>query len=107
MGRTKINDLFNLFVEKYGEGYTTAFQQARLNLIQSMATYYIAYYILQIQWKYYDRRRGPHNPHRCAKLDFDSGLRAQTRIADFGFLFDIDEYLYPKSRSLLPIFRRF
>ena len=54
MGQAKVNDLFDSFVGKYGGEHAIAFQQARLNFIQSMAAYYIAYHILQIQWKHYD-----------------------------------------------------
>jgi phosphatidylinositol 4-kinase len=54
MGRAKINDLFSYFVDKYGSVDSTAFQQARLNFVQSMAAYSVACYILQIK----DRHNG-------------------------------------------------
>jgi phosphatidylinositol 4-kinase len=54
MGRAKVNDLMDFFVAKYGGEHTIAFQQARLNFIQSMAAYSVACYILQIK----DRHNG-------------------------------------------------
>jgi phosphatidylinositol 4-kinase len=54
MGRAKVNDLLDFFVGKYGGEHTIAFQQARLNFIQSMAAYSVACYILQIK----DRHNG-------------------------------------------------
>lgn len=54
MGRAKVNDLLDFFVAKYGGQDTVAFQQARLNFIQSMAAYSVACYILQIK----DRHNG-------------------------------------------------
>ena len=54
MGRAKVNDLLDFFVAKYGGEHTIAFQQARLNFIQSMAAYSVACYILQIK----DRHNG-------------------------------------------------
>ena len=54
MGRAKVNDLMDFFVAKYGGEHTVAFQQARLNFIQSMAAYSVACYILQIK----DRHNG-------------------------------------------------
>ena len=54
MGRAKVNDLHDFFVARYGSPETVAFQQARLNFIQSMAAYSLACYILQIK----DRHNG-------------------------------------------------
>lgn len=54
MGRAKVNDLLDFFVAKYGGQDSVAFQQARLNFIQSMAAYSVACYILQIK----DRHNG-------------------------------------------------
>ena len=54
MGRAKVNDLLDFFIAKYGGQDTVAFQQARLNFIQSMAAYSVACYILQIK----DRHNG-------------------------------------------------
>lgn len=54
MGRAKINDLTAFFLQKYGGQDTIAFQQARINFIQSMAAYSLACYILQIK----DRHNG-------------------------------------------------
>lgn len=54
MGRAKINDLIGFFQAKYGHSESVAFQQARLNFIQSMAAYSVACYILQIK----DRHNG-------------------------------------------------
>ena len=107
MGRAKVNDLLDFFVGKYGGEHTIAFQQARLNFIQSMAAYSVACYILQIK----DRHNGNimidgeghivHIGMRDLPLVI---LRALTCIADFGFLFDIDKCIYPKFCSLLLIF---
>jgi len=107
MGRAKVNDLLDFFVGKYGGEHTIAFQQARLNFIQSMAAYSVACYILQIK----DRHNGNimidgegHIVHvGMRNLPLTVISRALTWIADFGFLFDIDKYIYPKSRSLLLI----
>ncbi|KZS95958.1 atypical/PIKK/PI4K protein kinase [Sistotremastrum niveocremeum HHB9708] len=79
MGRAKINDLMGFFVSKYGGQDTVAFQRARLNFIQSMAAYSLACYILQIK----DRHNGN------IMIDGEGHI---VHI-DFGFLFDIDEYL--------------
>ena len=108
MGRAKVNDLFDFFVGKYGGEHTIACQQARLNFIQSIAAYSVACYILQIK----DRHNGNividregHIIHiGMRNLPLTVVSRALTCIADFGFLFDIDKYIYPESRSLLLIF---
>lgn len=75
MGRAKVNDLLGFFVAKYGGEDTIAFQQARLNFIQSMAAYSVACYILQIK----DRHNGN------IMIDGEGHI---VHI-DFGFLFDI------------------
>ncbi|KAJ7632956.1 hypothetical protein FB45DRAFT_913996 [Roridomyces roridus] len=75
MGRAKVNDLLDFFVAKYGGEDTIAFQQARLNFIQSMAAYSVACYILQIK----DRHNGN------IMIDGEGHI---VHI-DFGFLFDI------------------
>jgi len=75
MGRAKVNDLMDFFVAKYGGEHTIAFQQARLNFIQSMAAYSVACYILQIK----DRHNGN------IMIDGEGHI---VHI-DFGFLFDI------------------
>ncbi|KAJ7085721.1 hypothetical protein B0H15DRAFT_846088 [Mycena belliarum] len=75
MGRAKVNDLLDFFVAKYGGQDTVAFQQARLNFIQSMAAYSVACYILQIK----DRHNGN------IMIDGEGHI---VHI-DFGFLFDI------------------
>ena len=95
MGRAKVNDLLDFFVGKYGGEHTIAFQQARLNFIQSMAAYSVACYILQIK----DRHNGNimidgeghivHIGTRSLILAVTS--RVLIHIADFGFLFDIDK----------------
>jgi phosphatidylinositol 4-kinase len=54
MGRAKVNDLLDFFTARYGGQDTIAFQQARLNFVQSMAAYSLACYILQIK----DRHNG-------------------------------------------------
>ncbi|KAL0061485.1 Phosphatidylinositol 4-kinase stt4 [Marasmius tenuissimus] len=77
MGRAKVNDLTGFFVSKYGGHDTVAFQQARLNFIQSMAAYSLACYILQIK----DRHNGN------IMIDGEGHI---VHI-DFGFLFDIDK----------------
>jgi phosphatidylinositol 4-kinase len=81
MGRAKVNDLLGFFRSRYGGEDTVAFQQARLNFIQSMAAYSVACYILQIK----DRHNGN------IMIDGEGHI---VHI-DFGFLFDIDEYLSP------------
>jgi len=104
MGRAKVNDLLDFFVGKYGGEHTIAFQQARLNFIQSMAAYSVACYILQIK----DRHNGNimidgegHIVHiGMQNLPLVVISRALTCITDFGFLFDIDKCIYPKSFSL-------
>ncbi|KAF8334229.1 uncharacterized protein EI90DRAFT_3051526 [Cantharellus anzutake] len=75
MGRAKINDLIGFFESKYGHSESVAFQQARLNFIQSMAAYSVACYILQIK----DRHNGN------IMIDGEGHI---VHI-DFGFLFDI------------------
>ena len=104
MGRAKVNDLLDFFVGKYGGEHTIAFQQARLNFIQSMAAYSVACYILQIK----DRHNGNimidgegHIVHigiQDPLLTLISGVL--TRVADFGFLFDIDECVSPSTPIL-------
>lgn len=75
MGRAKINDLLAFFIAKFGSEDTVAFQQARLNFIQSMAAYSVVCYILQIK----DRHNG--------NIMID-GYGHIVHV-DFGFLFDI------------------
>lgn len=100
MGRAKVNDLLDFFVGKYGGEHTVAFQQARLNFIQSMAAYSVACYILQIK----DRHNGNimidgegHIVHvgECPPSSEVTPL-ALICVVDFGFLFDIDKYLFPE-----------
>ncbi|KAI5120463.1 hypothetical protein M0805_006483 [Coniferiporia weirii] len=83
MGRAKINDLLGFFTAKYGGEDTIAFQRARLNFIQSMAAYSVACYILQIK----DRHNGN------IMIDGEGHIIH----IDFGFLFDIDEYIRLRS----------
>ena len=54
MGRSKVNDLLDFFITKYGGPSSIPFQKARLNFIQSMAAYSVACYIMQIK----DRHNG-------------------------------------------------
>jgi phosphatidylinositol 4-kinase len=54
MGRAKVNDLEDFFISKFGGQDTIAFQNARMNFIQSMAAYSVACFILQIK----DRHNG-------------------------------------------------
>ena len=75
MGRAKINDLLAFFIAKFGSEDTVAFQQARLNFIQSMAAYSVVCYILQIK----DRHNG--------NIMIDG--HGHIVHIDFGFLFDI------------------
>ena len=99
MGRAKVNDLLDFFVAKYGGEDTVEFQKARLNFIQSMAAYSVACYILQIK----DRHNGNimidgegHIVHigESSRHSAEVSTKADsTSILDFGFLFDIDEYL--------------
>ena len=97
MGRAKVNDLLDFFVAKYGGEDTIEFQKAGLNFIQSMAAYSVACYILQIK----DRHNGNimidgegHIVHIGTPTFLTPGVSADRRI-DFGFLFDIDESLFP------------
>lgn len=109
MGRAKVNDLLDFFVGKYGGEHTIPFQRARLNFIQSMAAYSVACYILQIK----DRHNGNimidgdgHIVHiGMRNLLLVVFSRVLTPIEDFGFLFDIDKYIYPEFCFLLLIFR--
>jgi len=98
MGRAKVNDLLDFFVGKYGGEHTIAFQQARLNFIQSMAAYSVACYILQIK----DRHNGNimidgegHIVHIGTRALQNRGrwFPVLTCVVDFGFLFDIDEWI--------------
>jgi phosphatidylinositol 4-kinase A len=97
MGRATVNDLMDFFVAKYGGEHTVAFQQARLNFIQSMAAYSVACYILQIK----DRHNGNimiDGEGHIVHIGIDNSSRPAFRprlnsLADFGFLFDIDEHL--------------
>ncbi|KAE8220280.1 hypothetical protein CF319_g6168 [Tilletia indica] len=75
MGRAKVNNLMDFFVDKYGNPDSIAFQKARLAFIQSMAAYSLACYILQIR----DRHNGN------IMIDADGHIIH----IDFGFLFDI------------------
>jgi phosphatidylinositol 4-kinase A len=100
MGRAKVNDLQGFFVSKYGGEDSVAYQIARLNFIQSMAAYSVACYILQIK----DRHNGnimideeghiihvgSSTPPSLSRLS----VRSETFEIDFGFLFDIDKYLW-------------
>lgn len=93
MGRAKVNNLLDFFTAKYGGQDTVAFQQARLNFIQSMAAYSVACYILQIK----DRHNGNimideygHIIHIGEPRRFNVGCNSLS-FSDFGFLFDIDE----------------
>jgi phosphatidylinositol 4-kinase len=79
MGRAKINDLTSFFLFQFGPQESVAFQRARSNFIQSMAAYSVLCYILQLK----DRHNG--------NIMIDGEGRI-THI-DFGFLFDIDEFL--------------
>jgi phosphatidylinositol 4-kinase len=94
MGRAKVNDLLGFFTAKYGGQDTVEFQHARMNFIHSMAAYAVACYILQIK----DRHNGNimidgegHIIH-IGQLRFVQHAQELKRFADFGFLFDIDEY---------------
>ena len=75
MGRAKINDLSDFYKNRYGDEHSVAFQQARLNFIQSMAAYSVVCHILQIR----DRHNG--------NIMFDG--EGHVVHIDFGFLFDI------------------
>lgn len=54
LGREKVNSLYDYFVAKYGGPDSIAFQQARINFVQSVAAYSVISYLLQFK----DRHNG-------------------------------------------------
>ena len=75
MGRAKVNDLAEYFLQTFGSKESMAYQKSRLNFIRSMAAYSLICYILQIK----DRHNGN------IMIDGEGHI---VHI-DFGFLFDI------------------
>ncbi|KAI9792092.1 MAG: phosphatidylinositol-4- kinase [Peltula sp. TS41687] len=75
LGREAVNDLYDYFVSKYGGEKSIQFQEARSNLVKSMAAYSVISYLLQFK----DRHNGN------IMID-DAG---HILHIDFGFCFDI------------------
>ena len=75
MGRAKVNDLAEYFLQTFGNYESISYQKARYNFIKSMAAYSLICYILQVK----DRHNGN------IMIDGDGHI---VHI-DFGFLFDI------------------
>lgn len=75
IGREKINNLFDYYVQEFGTVHSIAFQEARDNLVRSLAAYSVISYILQIK----DRHNG--------NIMFDK--KGHILHVDFGFLLDI------------------
>ncbi|TIA89442.1 hypothetical protein E3P99_02073 [Wallemia hederae] len=75
MGRSKVNDLAQYFLQTFGSKESMSYQKSRLNFIRSMAAYSLICYILQVK----DRHNGN------IMIDGEGHI---VHI-DFGFLFDI------------------
>lgn len=75
LGREKINSLYDYFVFRFGGETSTAFHEARLNFVRSMAAYSVICYLLAIK----DRHNGN------IMID-DNGNIIHI---DFGFILDI------------------
>lgn len=75
LGREAVNGLYEYFITKFGPENSIEFQQARNNLIRSLAAYSIISYILQFK----DRHNG--------NIMYDD--QGHVIHIDFGFCFDI------------------
>lgn len=75
LGREAVNGLYEYFITKFGSESSIEFQQARNNLIKSLAAYSIISYILQFK----DRHNG--------NIMYDD--QGHVLHIDFGFCFDI------------------
>ncbi|ODV60802.1 1-phosphatidylinositol 4-kinase STT4 ASCRUDRAFT_58515 [Ascoidea rubescens DSM 1968] len=75
LGREAVNGLYEYYVTKFGPEDTIAYQQARNNLVKSLAAYSIISYLLQFK----DRHNG--------NIMYDD--QGHILHIDFGFCFDI------------------
>ncbi|KAK6462764.1 phosphatidylinositol-4 kinase [Scheffersomyces coipomensis] len=75
LGREAVNGLYEYFITKFGPENSIEFQQARNNLIKSLAAYSIISYLLQFK----DRHNG--------NIMYDD--QGHVLHIDFGFCFDI------------------
>lgn len=75
MGREAVNGLYEYYISKFGPETSTEFQQARTNLVKSLAAYLIISFLLQFK----DRHNG--------NIMYDD--QGNVLHIDFGFCFDI------------------
>ena len=75
LGREAVNELYEYFISKFGNENTFEFQNARNNLVKSLAGYSVISYLLQFK----DRHNG--------NIMYDD--QGHCLHIDFGFIFDI------------------